>query len=136
MRIFGLLLLATAALTAPLGELSAKEASGSAVITAHVPAVCEIATDNFVATDDGTVTGSVLEYCNTSTSYQIIATHRPLASSETAEIRYGQERTFLRQTGLTAVAMRFGQRFERVGVEIQTQELAEPLAVSFSVTAV
>lgn len=136
MRVLSLSLMSAVAFAAPLGALSAKEASGSTVITARVPAVCEIATDTFVAAQDGKVTGSVFEYCNSSTSYQIIASHRPLDVAEFAEVRYGRERTSLRNSGQTTVAVRFGQRLERVAVEIETQDLSEPLAVAFSISAI
>ena len=57
---------------------AAANASGSARITAVVPAVCDLSADDFVLNESGFVTGSVQEFCNTSSGYQVLASHRPL----------------------------------------------------------
>ena len=108
--------------------------SGDAKITARVPTVCDIAPENFVLTESGRVAGSVREFCNTSTVYQIFATYRPLAANEAGTIRYGSSSTSLDQTGLSMVAVRQGQRLEDVAVEINTQSLSSPLAISFTLS--
>lgn len=111
-------------------------ATGGARITAHVPAVCDISADTFVLTGSGLISGSVQEFCNTSTAYQVLASHRPLAISEEATVRYGARVTSLDDSGLAAVAFRSGQRLETVQVEIDAQSLSAPLAVAFTLSAI
>ena len=116
--------------------MAAVGASGSAEITAHVPAVCDISAQDFILNESGLVSGFVQEFCNTSTGYQVFASHRPLSFSETATVRYGSQITSLDSTGLSAVAFRSGQRLEYVPVEIDAKDLETPLAVAFTPSAV
>ncbi len=116
--------------------LASMNASGGAQITARVPAICDISANNFILTESGLISGSVQEFCNTSTAYQVFASHRPLAMSEIATVRYGARVTSLDDSGLATVAFRYGQRLENVPVEIDAQSLSAPLAVAFTLSAV
>jgi hypothetical protein len=116
--------------------LASSYATGNVGITAFVPAVCDISAENFVLSESGLVSGSVQEFCNTSTGYQILASHRPLNKNETATVRYGTRITSLGISGLSAVAFRSGQRLENVPVVIDAQDLLAPLAVAFTLSAI
>lgn len=111
-------------------------ASGSARITATVPEVCDISANQFVLNDAGQVTGTVQEYCNSNNGFQIIATHRPLATSEIAQLQYGNVVRELDAGGLSLVATRMGQRIETVNVVIDARAIEAPLAVAFTMSAI
>lgn len=136
MRSIITILATAAALGAPIGPLAAKEASEAVGIRLVVPEVCSVSTETFSISEDGSITGSVQEYCNTSTAFQIVASHRPLNGTERTSVRYGQRETQLSANGMTFVANRFGQRLARVAVSIEADELVQPLAVAFSVMAI
>lgn len=112
------------------------DASGGTPVSAIVPAVCDLSADSFVLTSDGTMSGSVQEFCNASTGYQVLAMHRPLNASERASVRYGPRVTNLDASGTVAVAFRGGQRLETVPVEIDARGLSAPLSVAFTLFAV
>lgn len=111
-------------------------ANGGTQIQAYVPEVCDLSADIFVLNENGRLTGLVQEFCNTSTAYQIFATHRPLENGENATVRYGARTTSLDTTGLASVAFRSGQRLENVAVEINAAKLSAPLAVAFTLSTV
>jgi hypothetical protein len=116
--------------------LAGGDASGSARITAIVPEVCAISAEQFVLTAEGQVAGSVQEFCNSNTQYQVIATHRPLDSVESAQVQYGSIARDLDRSGLSLVALRAGQRIETVSVVINARAILAPLAVAFTMSAV
>lgn len=116
--------------------LASPSAQGGTQITAFVPEVCDLSANSFVLTESGRLTGVVQEFCNTSTAYQVFATHRPLGLDEIATVRYGARTTSLDNSGLATVAFRSGQRLENVPVEIDAQELSAPLAVAFTMSAI
>lgn len=136
MRTICLTLLAAAALALPSASLSAREASGKLNIRLTVPEVCEVSTEQFALSGDGQIAGEVQEFCNSSTVFQIVASHRPLAVSESASIRYGNTERQLDASGLSPLVSRNGQRLARVGVRIRADDLEQPLAVAFSVVAI
>lgn len=111
-------------------------ATGSARITATVPEVCNISANPFVLNANGRVTGSVQEFCNGSSSYQILATHRPLDVGEVAEVQYGGTQSLLNAAGMSLVAIRSGQRLARVNVVIDASAINSPLAVAFTMSAI
>lgn len=115
---------------------ASSDVSGNFGIQAYVPAVCDIASDDFTVEQDGVVSGSVQEFCNTNTGFQIVASHRPLMSGESADVRYGGVSTALDASGLASLAFRSGQRFATVPVSINASELEAPLSVAFSLYAV
>ncbi|WP_379922882.1 hypothetical protein [Erythrobacter sp. R86502] len=123
-------------LAMPAGSLAAREASGSATISLIVPEVCNVSAGQFILTEVGLVVGSVQEFCNTSTGFQIVANHRPLERSEQAVVRYGGIATVLDSTGMAKVANRSGQRFQNVPVAISASALNTPLSIAFSVVAI
>lgn len=136
MRSITTTLVAVAALAIPAGPLAAKDASEAVGIRLVVPEACNVSAEQFSISEDGTVTGSVQEYCNTSTAFQIVASYRPLLGTERARLRYGSGETELDSSGMAFVANRFGQRLDRVAVSIEAQELVQPLALAFSVMAI
>ncbi len=136
MRLIIATLATAAASAAPVSSLAATEASEAVGIRLVVPEVCNVSAQQFSISEDGIVTGSVYEYCNTSTAFQIVASHRPLSETERASVRYGSGKTQLNVSGMAFVANRFGQRLERVAVSIEAKELVKPLAIAFSVVAI
>lgn len=136
MRTATIALAAIALFGAGVPALASPQSSGGMRITANVPEVCNIAADDFVLNESGRVTGTVQEFCNSSTGYQIFASHRPLDISEMATVRYGTQTTALDFSGMSSVAFRSGQRFEFVPVEINAQDLDAPLAVAFTLSPV
>lgn len=111
-------------------------ATGSARITATVPEVCNISANPFVLNANGRFTGSVQEFCNGSSSYQILATHRPLDAGEAAEVQYGGTQSVLNAAGMSLIAIRSGQRIARVNVVIDARSINSPLAVAFTMSAI
>lgn len=116
--------------------VASSDATGSVGVTAFVPEVCDISADDFSMDATGIVTGSVQEFCNTSTGFQVLASHRPLADSEIAAVQYGANTTLLDGSGLAVVAFRSGQRLATVPVSIDARNISSPLAVAFSLSAV
>lgn len=125
-----------AALALSSTAMAADEAVGSAGVTATVPAVCDITADDFILTDSGSITGSVFEYCNTDTGFQITAAYRALNALEAVTVRYDGNATALNGNGSTVVAFRWGQRLAQVPVVIEARDLGSPVAVAFSLAAV
>jgi hypothetical protein len=116
--------------------IAGSNATGSARITATVPEVCDISANQFVADTNGTFTGIVQEFCNSSNSYQIVAIHRPLSIDEEALVGYGGIMRNLDPAGLSFIAFRAGQRVENVNVVIDAREIEAPLSVAFTMSPV
>ena len=125
-----------AALAFSSSAMAADDAVGSAGVTATVPAVCDITADDFILTDNGSITGSVFEFCNTDSGFQITAAYRALNAREAVTVRYGGEATALNSSGSAVVAFRWGQRLAQVPVVIEARDLGGPVAVAFSLAAV
>lgn len=107
------------------------------MITAEVPAVCDIAASPLqVDATDGLVTGNVNEFCNTSRGFEVVAMHRPLTAGEAVEVDYGGQETALDQSGISPIAFRAGARLDSVPVAIHSTGLTQGLAVSFALTAI
>lgn len=115
---------------------AASTASGSFGIRAYVPEVCDLAADDFTLDEAGSVSGTVQEFCNTSTGFQVVASHRPLESGEAASIRYGSAVSSLGGSGIASLAFRSGQRLATVPVLIDAGALDAPLSIAFSLYAV
>lgn len=133
MRQIILPLLVASSTLLPINSLAAKDASASTNIRLIVPEVCNINAEQFALLESGEVIGTVQEYCNTSTGFQIAVSHRPLYTHERALIQYGGDTTSLDQTGFSVVANRSGQRLARIAVRVNAQDLVQPLAIAFSV---
>jgi len=117
----------------PLSSLAAKDASVSTSIRLVVPEICNVNAETFTIAESGEIVGSVQEYCNTSTGFQIAVSHRPLDFSERASLQYGGQTTSLDSSGFSIVANRSGQRLARVAVKLDASQLKQPLAIAFSV---
>lgn len=133
MRSIILPLIATTAVLLPTGSLAAKDASGSTNIRLVVPEVCTVNAELFTLSEGGEAVGTVQEYCNASTGFQIAVSHRPLEFNERAVVQYGGNATSLDDTGFYVAANRSGQRLARIAVKVDAQNLAQPLAIAFSV---
>jgi len=126
-------LLATMATLMPLTSLAAKDVSAATTIRLVVPEVCNVNAEQFSLAESGGIVGTVQEYCNTSTGFQIAVSYRPLDLNEHAVVQYGGDTTSLDGSGFSVVANRSGQRLARVSVKVDTRELVQPLAIAFSV---
>ncbi len=127
----------TAASLASSGALASDRSNGSFQVGAEIPVVCNLETESFVADEGATlVRGSMFEACNTNRGFQVIAMHRTLEDNERVSVRYGFERSDLHPTGFSYVATRSGARYGAVPVEIDARELNQPIAISFSLTAI
>lgn len=135
MRSITMPLLAITCMLWPISHVAAKDASASTSIRLVVPEICNVNAQAFTIAETGEIVGSVQEYCNTSTGYQIAVSHRPLAFSEQALLQYAGQTTRLNNSGFSIVASRSGQRFERVAVKVDARQLSQPLALAFSVVA-
>ena len=78
----------------------------------------------------------VLEFCNSSNGFQVIASHRPLNPEEIVEVDFGGEFARLSQGGVSSIAFRSGARFGSVPFSIDAARLDSSLAVSFSLIAI
>ncbi|MXO63441.1 hypothetical protein [Qipengyuania oceanensis] len=116
--------------------MAADDATASAGISATVPVVCDISADTFVLSASGSTSGSVREFCNSDTGFHVSAAYRTLDQRESVSVRYGEQMVELDRSGTALIAFRFGQRLAQVPVTIQARELATPIAVAFSLTAV
>lgn len=136
MRILAAVATGLAGLAVSSPAMAGSSETGSARITATVPEVCNISANQFVLNEAGQVTGSVQEFCNSNNGFAIVATHRPLTPTETAQVQYGNLTRVLDSSGLSQVAMRSGQRIETVNVVIDASAIEAPLAVAFTMSAI
>ncbi len=117
--------------------MAGERAQGGFRVSAQVPVSCKIEPGVFSAQDDNeVVTGTLFEACNTNRGFSVIATHRELAVGERVRVRYGRDTSDLNPGGFSLVAMRAGARFGPVPVTIQTGDIAQPISISFALTAV
>lgn len=113
----------------------AQNRSGSFEVSVNVPEVCEIsASEMFVASGDGVVTGSVFESCNTQAGFQIVASHRPLEGGEAATLTYASDARALHSSGWSMVANRVGAQYGRRPVRLQYSSLSAPLSINLTIT--
>lgn len=116
---------------------AAAGSQGGFTIALEVPAICDLSMPDFVALDgERNVTGEVLEFCNSSNGFQVIASHRPLNPEEIVEVDFGGEFARLSQGGVSSIAFRSGARFGSVPFSIDAARLDSSLAVSFSLIAI
>lgn len=116
--------------------LAASGDSGALGVSAIVPQACEVQAGEFVQSENGSVSGSVLEFCNADIAYQVSASYRALGETEEVSITYGTVTEDLDHSGMALLAHRFGQRFEFVPVKIDAREISSPIAVAFNLSAV
>jgi len=113
------------------------KSEGSMQVSATVPVACSLDTRSFTLSDNrDRVTGTLFESCNTNRGFQVLAMHRQLGQNEQVRVRYGNEESLLHPTGFSYIAMRAGARFGPVPVEIDAADIDQPIAISFSLTAV
>ncbi|MGB3710544.1 MAG: hypothetical protein WA985_02530 [Erythrobacter sp.] len=106
-------------------------------VSARMPVLCAISSATAMASEDDAIARStIFESCNTNRGFQIVAFHRPLADGEQANVTYDGQRTNLERTGFSMVQFRQGARHGPVDVEVATQQLRAPLAISFAMTPV
>jgi len=117
--------------------LANDSAEGAMRVSARVPALCMLTSATTIASEDRAVARStIFEICNTNRGFQVVASHRPLAQGERADVTYDGLSTPLGQSGLSVVQFRQGARHGPVDVRVATEELQSPLAISFSMTPV
>lgn len=128
MNIRGLAILAAAFIVAVSAHA---ETSSGAEISLIVPEFCQIESSVVaVDTDNMSVSGTVLEMCNSGRGFRIIATHRSLVAGEKVQIKYGGEIRQLDSSGVSNVAHRYGPIARDVPVEIEANGLVQGLSVS------
>lgn len=115
----------------------AAEPSQSFDIRLRVPEYCEINASTLLASEgNGFATGTVFESCNTQEGYQVIASHRPLESSEAVAFNYAGELSYLRNDGWSQVANRTGAKFGIKPISVQYSALSTPLAINLTITTI
>ena len=112
---------------------AAQDAKGGARITARVPEVCTISASPVTIESDGSYSGTLNEYCNSSAGYSLVALHRPLRETESATVNLDGGMAALGRDGRTLIAIRNGQRLSSSQISIEAGTLLEPLAVGFTV---
>ena len=134
MKIYTVVALAIGVAGLPAAAL-AQTPSGSFQVSVYVPEVCEInASEVFAAPGDGVVTGSVFESCNTQAGFQIVASHRPLESSEKATFSYANDARALDPSGWSMVANRVGAQYGVRPISLRHTSLSAPLAINLTIT--
>ena len=134
MKLYTVLALVVGAAGLPATAL-AQTQTGSFQVSVHVPEVCEInASEVFAAPGDGIVTGSVFESCNSQAGFQIVASHRPLESSEKATFSYANDARALHASGWSMVANRVGAQYGVRPISLRHTSLSAPLAINLTIT--
>ena len=135
MRMFAQLAL-VATFAASTTPALAQEGAGSFEVNVRVPEYCEInAPQVLVADGDGMVAGSVFESCNTQDGFQVVASHRPLESTEWVAFSYAGNTRYLSRTGWSEVANRSGAKYGERQISVRYTSLTAPLAINLTVTA-
>lgn len=121
----------------PGSAMAATSSEGGFNISLYVPVVCDLdSTDFQFDPSQNEVVGQVYEYCNSSRGFQVVASHRPLETSEIVEVGYGDQHSMLEPSGFSTVAFRSGPRLSAVPVRIRASGLESQLSVAFAVTAI
>ena len=126
-----------AAMASSAPAFAAGQANGSMKVTLRIQESCGLSAETF-ALDPQTseVRGSILEYCNASRCYQVLASHRPLEDGETVQLDFDSANSQLSASGLSPLSIRSGPRFGRVPVVVRSENLQAPIALSLSMTAI
>ena len=114
---------------------NAKPASSSFAMTTVVPEFCQLsASDLTISDESGILRGQVLEMCNGSSGYRIVAVHRELKEHERVAFRFAGEQKSLRPDGQSEIATRTGARYGEREVEVAYMSLRSPLRITLTVT--
>ncbi|MEE4209937.1 MAG: hypothetical protein V2I43_11780 [Parvularcula sp.] len=106
-------------------------------ITVRVPPSCSLDSSPVILDQDSQfVSSTFFESCNTNRGFQIVATHRPLAATERANVSFDGIQSSLNAGGLSFVQFRQGARHGPIAVNVAAESLDAPLAVSFAMTPV
>lgn len=106
-------------------------------ISLSVPEICQIeATDMVAGNGEGASATQVFEMCNSRRGFRIVASHRPLLPGERVQINYAGQLSELDASGVSDIAVRNGPKVGHVPVLIQSDALADPIAISFGMLAI
>lgn len=115
---------------------NAKPASSSFRVATVVPEFCQLATQDLTVSDEnGILHGRVLEMCNGSSSYRIVAVHRELAEHERVTFQFANVEKSLQANGLSEITTRTGARYGERDVNVRYNSLRSPLKITLTITA-
>ena len=108
-----------------------------AAVSASVSEVCVFQAPEFSVTEaNGRISGFALEACNSAKSYSVTATTRPLRSGETLGIWYDNSNQVLENDGWTEIVNRSGPIYRQIPVQLNAEQLEEPVTVTLSMTLI
>lgn len=114
---------------------NAKPASSSFKVATVVPEFCQLAASDLTISDEsGVLRGRVLEMCNGSNGYRIVAVHRELGENERVAFQFAGVRKSLRASGFSEIATRTGARYGQRDVNVTYEALRGPLEITLTVT--
>ncbi len=106
-------------------------------VSARIPAMCSLSSSTTIASESQSIaTSRFFESCNTNRGFQVVASYRPLVEGEQADVTYDGLSSSLEASGFSLVQFRQGARHGPVDVEVATEQLQSPLAISFAMTPV
>ncbi|GAA4824892.1 hypothetical protein GCM10023232_23480 [Sphingosinicella ginsenosidimutans] len=128
--------LAAAAMLVP-GAAAAQPAIGNVRISAQIPVVCNIDSDDFaIDSAMGQAQGTVREFCNAAQGFVVMASYRPLEPGEEVRVSYDGETSELAPGGMSAVAFRSGPRLRTIPVLVRSTGLQSGISVALGMTPV
>ncbi len=77
--------------------------------------------------------GSVVEGCNNTSGYVVSASHRPLASDESAQLRYGNSVVQLSKLTTQEVNRDYGPTIQEISYSFVGVSLFAPLTISLTI---
>ena len=134
--VYRILIIAVVAAALP-ASANAKPASGGFRVATVVPEFCQLsASDLAVSEESGILHGQVLEMCNGSSGYRIVAQHRELDQRENVAFEFAGVQKPLQADGWSEIATRAGARFGLRDVNMRYDSLRAPLAITLTITAI
>ena len=115
---------------------SAQPASGTFKVATVVPEFCQLTASDLAVTDEsGILRGQVLEMCNGSSGYRIVAFHRHLDEQEDVAFRFAGVTKSLRSNGISEIATQTGARYGVRDVDVEYDALRSPFSITLAITA-
>ncbi|WP_147366930.1 hypothetical protein [Aurantiacibacter zhengii] len=115
--------------------MNAEPVASSFRVAAVVPEVCHVsASDLYISGSAGIFRGEVLEMCNGSGGYAIVASHRALDEQEQVNFEFAGVHRSLEANGSSEIAKRTGARYGVREVNVTYNSLRTPLAITLTVT--
>jgi hypothetical protein len=130
-------MIAAVGVLAATPAVAEETASAGFRISLQVPEVCELEVPQIdLALDQQEAGASVFEMCNSTRGFSLLASHRPLETSENVQISYGGNTAELSATGMSLIGTRHGPSVGNVPLFVRAAHLSAALSINLAMTVI